>query len=68
MRRQDHEDSGVRPNVPVILADDQSSIDLGCYGAADLPPASRRPGLRFTQFHSAAPVCSPARAGLLSGR
>ncbi len=61
-----------RPNVLVILADDQGSVDLGCYGAADLHTphldALARRGLRFTQFYSAAPVCSPSRAGLLTGR
>ncbi|MEQ1827349.1 MAG: sulfatase-like hydrolase/transferase, partial [Pirellula sp.] len=60
------------PNVIVILADDQGSTDLGCYGAKDLHTpnldslAAR--GVRFTQFYSAAPVCSPSRAGLLTGR
>lgn len=62
----------LRPNVIVILADDQGSVDLGCYGAKDLHTphtdglAGR--GVRFTQFYSAAPVCSPSRAGLLTGR
>lgn len=61
-----------RPNVIVIMADDQGSADLGCYGAKDLHTphmdslAAR--GVRFTQFYSAAPVCSPSRAGLLTGR
>ncbi|MDH4409464.1 MAG: sulfatase-like hydrolase/transferase [Verrucomicrobiales bacterium] len=61
-----------RPNVLFILADDQGSADLGCYGAKDLETphtdalASR--GVRFTQFYSAAPVCSPSRAGILTGR
>lgn len=60
------------PNVVVILTDDQGSVDLGCYGADDLTTpavdalASR--GVRFTQFYAAAPVCSPSRAGLLTGR
>jgi arylsulfatase A len=61
-----------RPNVIVILTDDQGSVDAGCYGAQDLQTphidslAAR--GVRFTQFYSAAPVCSPSRAGLLTGR
>ena len=61
-----------RPNVIVILSDDQGSVDAGCYGAMDLETpnidalASR--GVRFTQFYAAAPVCSPSRAGLLTGR
>ena len=61
-----------RPNVIVILADDQGSIDAGCYGAEDLTTpavdALAARGVRFTQFYSAAPVCSPSRAGLLTGR
>ncbi|MEM7305067.1 MAG: sulfatase-like hydrolase/transferase [Planctomycetota bacterium] len=60
------------PNVIVVLTDDQGSVDLGCYGAGDLTTphldALAARGLRFTQFYSAAPVCSPSRAGLLTGR
>jgi arylsulfatase A len=61
-----------RPNVIFIMADDQGSVDLGCYGSNDLHTphtdelAAR--GLRFTQFYAAAPVCSPSRAGTLTGR
>jgi len=61
-----------KPNVIVILSDDLGSIDEGCYGATDLvTPAVdslAAHGIRFTQFYSAAPVCSPSRAGLLTGR
>jgi arylsulfatase A len=61
-----------RPNVIVILTDDQGSIDAHCYGARDLvTPAMdtiAARGVRFTQFYSAAPVCSPSRAGLMTGR
>ncbi|MCA9040826.1 MAG: sulfatase-like hydrolase/transferase, partial [Planctomycetaceae bacterium] len=61
-----------RPNVIMILTDDQGSIDANCYGATDLvTPAIDRlaaEGVRFTQFYSAAPVCSPSRAGFLTGR
>jgi len=61
-----------RPNVIFILADDQGSVDAGCYGADDLhtPNLDRLAdtGIRFTQFYSAAPVCSPSRAGALTGR
>lgn len=60
------------PNVLVILADDQGSVDLGSYGATDLhtphTDALAKRGVRFTRFYSAAPVCSPSRAGLLTGR
>lgn len=61
-----------KPNVIVIMADDQGSVDLGSYGATDLATphtdALAARGVRFTQFYSAAPVCSPSRAGLLTGR
>ncbi len=61
-----------RPNVLFIMADDQGSVDLGCYGATDLvtphTDALAKRGVRFTQFYSAAPVCSPSRAGMLTGR
>lgn len=61
-----------RPNVIVILTDDQGSVDLNSYGATDLytPNMDRlaREGTRFTQFYAGAPVCSPSRAALLTGR
>ena len=61
-----------RPNVIVILTDDQGSVDAHCYGAQDLETPAMDSiaahGVRFTQFYSAAPVCSPSRAGLLTGR
>lgn len=61
-----------QPNVMIIFTDDQGSIDVNCYGAKDLITphmdsiASR--GIRFTQFYASAPVCSPSRAGMLTGR
>ncbi|MDP6721930.1 MAG: sulfatase-like hydrolase/transferase, partial [Pirellulaceae bacterium] len=61
-----------RPNVIIIYTDDQGSIDVNCYGAKDLltphMDALAERGVRFTQFYSAAPVCSPSRAALLTGR
>lgn len=60
-----------KPNVILILTDDQGSVDVNCYGASDLatPNMDRlaESGIRFTQFYSAAPVCSPSRAGCLTG-
>ena len=62
----------VKPNVIIIYTDDQGSIDVNCYGAKDLytphMDALAEQGVRFTQFYSAAPVCSPSRAGLLTGK
>jgi arylsulfatase A-like enzyme len=61
-----------KPNVIVILTDDQGTVDLRVAGAADLETphldSLARRGVRFTQFYAAAPVCSPSRAGLLTGR
>jgi arylsulfatase A-like enzyme len=58
------------PNVVILLADDMGFSDLGCYGSEIPTPnidalASR--GLRYTNFH-VAPLCSPTRAALLTGR
>ncbi len=60
------------PNIVVIFTDDQGYGDLSCQGH----PTIRTPfldrmaaeGMRFTQFYSAASVCTPSRAGLLTGR
>jgi len=61
-----------RPNVVVILADDLGYGDLSCYGNErfQTPHIDRlaAEGLRFLDFHSNAPVCSPTRCGLLTGR
>jgi arylsulfatase A-like enzyme len=60
-----------RPNIVFILADDLGITDLGCYGRKehDTPRLDRlaRQGSRFTSAY-AQPVCSPARAALLTGK
>ncbi|MFV2073072.1 MAG: sulfatase [Thermoanaerobaculales bacterium] len=64
--------SSARPNILVILVDDLGYGDLGSYGhqAIRSPNLDRlaADGVRFTDFYSAAPVCSPARAAFLTGR
>ncbi|MCX7819394.1 MAG: sulfatase-like hydrolase/transferase [Kiritimatiellae bacterium] len=60
------------PNVLLILSDDQGVGDVAGYGATDLEtPALDRlalEGARFERFYAAAPVCSPSRASVLTGR
>ena len=62
---------GRPPNFVIVLTDDQGYGDLGAYGAADIrtPHLDRMAGegLRFTNFYMAGPVCTPSRAGLLTG-
>ena len=60
------------PNFVIIFADDLGWGDLSCQGSATIatPRLDRlaREGVRFTDAYSAAPFCSPSRAGLLTGR
>ena len=61
-----------KPNVIIIYTDDQGSIDVNCYGAKDLytpyMDELAKTGIRFTQFYTAASVCSPSRAALMTGK
>jgi arylsulfatase A-like enzyme len=61
-----------KPNIVLFLADDLGCHDLGCWGANDLLTphidSIAASGARFTNWYSAAPVCAPARAALLTGR
>lgn len=66
------EEKPVRPNIVLIMADDLGYGDLSCYGSTncETPQLDRLAarGMRFTDFHSSGTVCSPTRAGLLTGR
>lgn len=61
-----------RPNIVVILCDDLGYGDLACYGHPHIKTPNldnmAAQGMRFTDFYSSAPVCSPSRVGLLTGR
>ena len=69
----DHSTTGGRPlNIVILLVDDLGWADLGCYGA-DLHETPHidglaRQGMRFTDAYAAAPVCSPTRASILTGK
>lgn len=62
-----------RPNIIIILADDLGYGDPGCYNPESKIPTPHldrlaAQGIRFTDAHAAAAVCSPSRYGLLTGQ
>lgn len=60
------------PNIVFILADDLGRHQLGCYGNDfyETPNIDRlaREGMKFTDAYAAAPVCSPTRASIMTGK
>jgi arylsulfatase A-like enzyme len=60
-----------KPNILFILTDDMGYGDIGCYGGkfAPTPNIDRlaHEGIRFTQYYSVSPICSPSRTGLTTG-
>jgi arylsulfatase A-like enzyme len=60
------------PNIVFILVDDLGYGDLGCTGAEDIrtPHIDRiaADGIQLTDFYANAPVCTPTRAGFMTGR
>ena len=66
-----HAQTNNRPNIVIMMADDLGYGDIGAYGAPIRTPhidQLAKDGLLLTDYYSAAPNCSPARAGLLTGR
>ncbi|MEP4077344.1 sulfatase [Haloferula sp.] len=65
------EEAPQKPNVIFILMDDMGYSDVSCYGATKVktPNIDRMAaqGLKFTDFHTAASICSPSRAAFLTG-
>jgi arylsulfatase A-like enzyme len=61
-----------KPNFIIIFCDDLGYGDLGCYGHSSIrtPNLDRMAaeGQRWTDFYSAAEVCTPSRAAILTGR
>ena len=64
--------SAPRPNIIVLLCDDLGYGDLSCFAHPEMrtPHLDQlaREGTRFTDCYAASPVCSPSRAGLMTGR
>ncbi|MBN1387264.1 MAG: sulfatase-like hydrolase/transferase [Bacteroidales bacterium] len=60
-----------KPNVIIILTDDQGSVDVNVYGATDLATPNldklAYEGIRFTRFYAGSAICSPSRACILTG-
>lgn len=60
------------PNIVLIVADHMGASDIGPYGATDVETPSldtmAAQGVRFTNFNSAAPICGPSRAAMMTGR
>ena len=61
-----------KPNLVFILVDDMGYADIGCMGAKDIrtPNIDRlaAEGVKFSDFYANAPVCTPTRAGFMTGR
>lgn len=61
-----------KPNVVVIVADDLGYADVGFHGGQEIPTpnldALAKAGTRFASGYVSCPVCSPTRAGLVTGR
>ncbi len=59
------------PNIIFMLTDDLGYSDVGCYGATKVKTPHidqlAAEGIRFTDFHTAASICSPSRAAFLTG-
>ncbi len=61
-----------KPNVIIIMTDDQGYGDLSCMGSSDFKTPyideMANDGIRFTSMYAASSVCSPSRAALLTGK
>lgn len=70
IKPMENEPRTARPNIIVILVDDQGYGDLGCYGSHTIKTPNidqlANEGIRFTDFY-VHPICSPTRAALLTG-
>ena len=67
-----HAADAARPNILLIVSDDQGYADAGFQGTPAIPTPNldklAKDGVRCTRGYVTAPVCSPSRAGLMTGR
>ncbi|UII19891.1 sulfatase family protein [Fulvivirga ligni] len=60
-----------KPNMIVFISDDQSQMDLGCYGNPDVKTPHMdqlaAEGMRFTSAYAATSMCAPSRSSMFSG-
>lgn len=61
-----------KPNILIILVDDMGYADIGIHGSDEMKTINidslAAAGIRFTNAYATSPLCSPSRAGLLTGR
>ncbi len=60
-----------RPNIIIFISDDQSQIDVGCYGNEDVHTPNMdklaSEGMRFTRAYATSPMCVPSRSNIMTG-
>jgi arylsulfatase A-like enzyme len=65
-------EAGKKPNIIIIVGDDLGYADLGCQVSKDVKTPNidsiAKNGVRFTDGYVSCPVCSPTRAGLMTGK
>ncbi|MBL8221497.1 MAG: sulfatase-like hydrolase/transferase, partial [Bryobacterales bacterium] len=61
-----------KPNIVLLVADDLGFAEIGVQGCKDIPTphidSIAKSGVRFSHGYVSCPVCSPTRAGLMTGR
>lgn len=61
-----------KPNILLMVGDDIGWGDIGCYGSKQIQTPNidqlAKQGVRFTSGYVTAALCSPSRAGMLTGR
>jgi arylsulfatase A-like enzyme len=64
--------AAAKPNIVLVITDDMGWADLSSYGATDVKTPNidslARDGVRLTDFYANGVLCTPTRAGLISGR